>query len=156
MVGRMENVKVSFEVLRDWIKVHWKPILHYAPLFSTLINGWYIFHFLSVKDRECISTCPWLIGRGSMVLHRWSTGFNPAHERVRVRHLWVSLWGLPVQFWHKKILVALANEIGKFLFVDDDMLRSHDKRRALILVEFEIDKGLPEMIDILWNGVIFT
>jgi len=27
MVGRMENVKVPYETLREWIKVHWKPIL---------------------------------------------------------------------------------------------------------------------------------
>jgi len=84
MVGRLENVKVPFKTVRDWIKLHWKPILHYSPLFSTLINGWYIFHFLTIKDRERITAGPWLIGRGSLVLHKWSTGFNPAHERVRV------------------------------------------------------------------------
>jgi len=64
----------------------------------------------------------------------------------------VSLWGLPVQFWNRKLLVALANNIGKFLFMDDAMLRSHDKRRALFLVEFVVDDGLPERIDILWDG----
>jgi len=75
MVGRLENVKVTFETLREWLKVHWKPLLDYTPLFSTLINGWYIFHFLSAKDRECIENCPWLIGRGSIVLQRWTTNF---------------------------------------------------------------------------------
>ena len=87
LVGRMENVKVSFEALREWLQVHWKPILLYTPLFSTLINGWYIFHFLSAKDRENIEKISWFIGRGSMVLQRWSTNFNPAHSRVMVRHL---------------------------------------------------------------------
>jgi len=139
----MENVKVNFEVLRDWIKLHWKPVLNYTPLFSTLVKGWYIFHFISVKDRETISAGTWLIGRGSIVLTRWHPGFNLRFERERIRYLWVSLCGLPIQFWHIDILVDLANMIGKYIYLDNAMLRSHDKRRALLLVEVELDVGLP-------------
>ena len=84
MLGHLENVKVTFEAMREWLVKHWKPILEYTPLFSTLVNGWYIFHFLSIKDRESISNRPWLLGRGSLVLQQWSVGFNPTHERIRV------------------------------------------------------------------------
>jgi len=155
LVGKMENVKVSFEALRDWILAHWEPILKYTPHFSTLTNGWYIFYFHTDNHREIIEKSPWLIGRGSMVLQRWTPNFNPEHSRLRVRHLWVSLWGLPVQFWDRKLLVDLANQIGKFLFLDDGLFSSHDKRRALLLVEFDLDEGLPEGIDICWNDETF-
>jgi len=136
LVGRLENTKASFATMKDWTISYWRPILQYNPLFSTLVNGWYIFHFLNSEDREKIERRTWLIGHGSLVLQRWTVGFNPAYEQQHVRHLWVSLWGLPEQFWNRKLLVRLANTIGKFLFLDDSMFRSHEKRRALILVEF--------------------
>jgi len=54
LVGRMEHVKVTIESLKEYITIHWFPILKYSPRFSYLVNGWIIFHFLSVKDREAI------------------------------------------------------------------------------------------------------
>jgi len=84
LIGRMENVRVTYEALRDWIQEHWYPLLKFTPLFSTLTNGWYIFHFLTVKQREDVEKIPWLIGRGSMVLQRWTPNFNPEHSRLRV------------------------------------------------------------------------
>jgi len=155
LVGRLENTKASFATMKDWTISYWRPLLQYNPLFSTLVNGWYMFHFRNTEDREKIERRTWLIGRGSLVLQRWSVGFNPAYEQHQVRHLWVSLWGLPVQFWYRNLLVRLANTIGKFLFMDDSMIRSHEKRRALILVEFQMGDGLPEEIDIIWEGKVF-
>lgn len=61
LVGRMENTRVTFEELKLWILHHWKPLLGYAPRFSTLVNGWFIFHFVTVKDRVLIAKKPWLI-----------------------------------------------------------------------------------------------
>jgi len=68
------------------------------PLFSVLENGWFVFHLLAIKDRIAITKQTWLIGRGLLVLMRWHSGFDPLHERVNKRHLWVSLFGLPIQF----------------------------------------------------------
>jgi len=156
LVGRLENTKVTFEAMRDWLNSYWRPILKYKPLFTTLVNGWFIFHLLNSKDRDMIAQKTWLIGRGSLVLQKWTVGFNPNQEQLKVRHLWVSLWGLPIQFWEKKLLIRLANTIGKFLFLDELMFRSHDRRRALLLVEFRMEEGLPENIDIIWNGEIYN
>ena len=68
LVGRLENTKATFATMKDWMISYWRPILLYNPLFSTLVNGWYIFHFLNPKDREKIERRTWLVGRGSLVL----------------------------------------------------------------------------------------
>ena len=68
LVGRMEHTWVSFVDLKACIVENWKSLLKYTPLFSSLINGWFNFHFLTVADRELISERQRLIGKGSIVL----------------------------------------------------------------------------------------
>lgn len=63
----MEHTKVSDAFIKSWIVEHWKPLLKYTPLFSSLVNAWFIFHFLLVGDMELIFDCLWLIGKGSTV-----------------------------------------------------------------------------------------
>lgn len=128
-------------------------ILRVSPF---LVNGWIIFHILSISDREKIEEGVWLIGRGSLVFTRWSLGFNQLVERMRIRHLWVALWGFPIHLWSHKVLMDVGNLLGKSVFMEDTMLLGMDKCCAKILVEIDISHGLPDTVDIVWKGTSFV
>jgi len=87
-----------------------------------------------------------------MVFIRWHVRFNPLTEKISKRHLWVTLRGFPYQLWTKDILTKVGNMLGKFIFLEESIIHSRDKRAAHILVEFDMEMGLPEVIDLQWKG----
>lgn len=62
LIGRIEHARVSYEMLQSWVFEKWKPLLHYTPRFSFLVNGWIIFHILSISDRVKLEEGVWIIG----------------------------------------------------------------------------------------------
>jgi len=50
----------------------------------------------------------------------------------------------------------VENEIGRFLHIDLDVLRSRDKRVSCMLVEVDIHLGLLSELDISWRGEIIV
>jgi hypothetical protein len=54
----------------------------------------------------------------------------------------------PVEFWSAAIFKEIANSVGKFIYFDSDSLRWCNKQTAWVLVEFEMDMGLPASIEI--------
>jgi hypothetical protein len=54
----------------------------------------------------------------------------------------------PIEFWSIRIFEAVAKSVGKFIFFDELSLRWSNKRLAWVLVELDLDRGLPDVIDI--------
>jgi hypothetical protein len=55
----------------------------------------------------------------------------------------------PIEFWSATIFEAIANSVGKFIFFDSASLRWCNKWTTWVLVEFDMDKGLPASIEIV-------
>lgn len=93
---------------------------------------------------------------GSLMLKRWRLGFNPATESFGLRHLWVLLPGLPLQFWNLQALERIGASLGRFLKVDTKQLEASDRRLAKIYVEVDVQVGLPEVLEIDWRGQMIS
>ena len=81
--------------------------------------------------------------------------FDPAWERIQKRHLWAILPGLPFPLWNRSLLEGVGNTIGRFVALEEDFMNSYDKRKAKILVELDITKGLPAEVEILCQDRLF-
>lgn len=156
LLGRVEHSGVSHSFLKDWVIMNWKLILHYTPLFSILANGWYLFHLLSISDREIIFSRVWLISKGSMAFTRWHIGFDPHHERIVKRHLWVVFPDFPIHLWSREVFIGLANHLGTFIHMENSMLWGYDKQKALVLVELDVSRGLFLEVEVHWKGHSFV
>jgi hypothetical protein len=55
-----------------------------------------------------------------------------------------------------KALAAIGNELGRFICLDDSLLKGSDRKMARILVELDVHAGLPETLDIIWRGRTVT
>ena len=89
------------------------------------------------------------------MLDRWHVNFDPLRERVKKRHLWAILPGLPFPLWNRSLLEGVGNTIGRFVALEEDFMNSYDKRKAKILVELDITKGLPAKVEILCHECLF-
>ena len=125
-------------------------------MISFLARGWIVFVFLEDSHATTILNSLWCSGVGSLVLDRWHVNFDPLRERVKKRHLWVLLPGLPFPLWNRSLLEGIGDTIGHFVAVEDDFMNSYDKRMARILVELDISMGLPADIEILCFECLFS
>jgi hypothetical protein len=79
-------------------------------------------------------------------------GFNPKKEIIRYRHLWVLLPGCPLALWSLDVFKLIGNTLGKFLQVDLKQFGVFDRRMGKLMVEVDTFAGLPEEIEINWQG----
>jgi hypothetical protein len=86
------------------------------------------------------------------VLCPWHLDFNPWKEVFPIRHLWCLLPNLPLHFWLWEVFIYVANSIGLFIQLEDRIFIDPDKRMPRVLVELEVDDGLPTELDIRWEG----
>ena len=101
LIGRLEYCRLNKASWVDWANDYWKPLFNYIPTISLLSNGWIVFVFLEPEHCTRALEGIWRIGKGSLVLGRWHSNFDPLRERVTKRHLWVLLPHLPFPLWSR-------------------------------------------------------
>ena len=149
LIGRLEYTRMGKNDWQLWASENWKPLFSYTPSISLLARGWIVIVFLEEAHALIVLNSFWRIREGSLVLDRWHIHFDPHRERVKKRHLWVILPGLPFPLWNRDVMEGIGDTIGRFVAVEDDFLHTFDKRMAKILVEMDLSIGLPAEIDII-------
>jgi hypothetical protein len=90
----------------------------------------------------------WIIDRGVLMLKRWTPGFSPYTESFSKRNMWMLLPDFPLELWSLPVFEAVANTVGRFVYFDLCSLSWVNKWIAWLLVEIDLDSGLPESIDV--------
>lgn len=57
--------------------------------------------------------------------------------------------------WTEEILTSLANRLGTFVQSDKNSLFGTEKKVTRVMVELDLNKGLPTEIDIVWGKTSF-
>jgi hypothetical protein len=146
LVGKFYYIKMTKARLKKWISTEWKQVLGYCPRFSLLSNFWIIFHFLSEEDLNKVSKKTWVIDRGVLMMKKREPG--PHTEGFSKRCLWMLLPELPIEYLDLEVLRGLRDSVGRFVYFDERDLKWNNKRMAWVLVEVDLDLGLPEDIEI--------
>lgn len=133
----------------------WVGVVRYKPKILFLVKGWFCFLFGLAEDADRVLSRMWVVKSDNLMLKRWHTTFNLDKEPLIFRHLWVIFPGFPLVFWNFEAFTTIGNAIGKFLHVDLKHLTGSDRRMGRILVEVDLNEGLPEQIEIAWRGTIF-
>ena len=115
LVGRLEYCLMEKEGWLICIARMWKPLLCYAPTINSLSNGWYVFIFIEEAHAIRVLNGLWLIDKGSLMLWRRWSGFDPGLSKMCKRHLWVLLSDLPLPPWTKESLWVIGNILGRFI-----------------------------------------
>ncbi|CAI0430012.1 unnamed protein product [Linum tenue] len=100
---------------------------------------------------------PWVILDHYLVVHPWSTSFRTSDKPHRSVVTWVQLPELPVHFYHREVLFALGNLIGRTVKLDYHTENLGCGKFARLGVELDMSKPLPTRIrlDGFWQPVLY-
>jgi hypothetical protein len=128
LVGRISSRTLCKCSLSNWISSAWFHLMGYVLEIIFLSHGWFGLLFNSPKDAKPILDSLWAINGCSLILKRWRVSFDLAMDYFRLHHLWVLLPSLPLHYWTEKSLAAIGNELRRFIYLDDNILKgSHRK-----------------------------
>ncbi|CAI0401628.1 unnamed protein product [Linum tenue] len=77
-----------------------------------------------------------------LVVHPWSPNFRESDKTHRSVTEWVQLPELPVHFYHREVLFALGNLIGRTVKLDYHTENLERGKFARIVIELDMTKPL--------------
>jgi hypothetical protein len=128
------------------------PVIGYVPNMYSLSKGWIGFLCRSPEDVATLLNFFWVDDTNSLMIKRWRLAFNPDTEFFPFRHIWILLPGLPWYLWNVGALKATGNSLGKFIMTDERSLSSFVPKVGKVMVETDVQKGLPATSEIEWQG----
>lgn len=93
---------------------------------------------------------PWRVFENYLLLQAWSPEFDPTRDDIVTTPVWVRISSLPVNYYHRSILMGIAKGLGRPLRVDLTTARFERARFARVCVEVNLKKSLKGTIMI--NG----
>ncbi|KAG2246428.1 hypothetical protein Bca52824_086056 [Brassica carinata] len=111
------------------------------------------FMVIFEKEEEYLAALtggPWRAFGSYLMVRAWSPDFDPLRDDIVTTPVWIRLTNIPVNFYHRSILMGIAKGLGKPIRVDSTTLNFERARFARVCVEVNLTKPLKETV--LING----
>jgi len=120
--------------------------------FSTFCGkGFYVFLFENKANRDPIfRNGPYFMVSRGMYLKKWMPKFCLEKDIPSAVPVSVRFPFLPLHYWNEKTLKHIGNALGRF--IDRAEQRDGIQSRACLCVEVDMEKGLPEEIQLTLYG----
>ncbi|KAG7558925.1 Ribonuclease H-like superfamily [Arabidopsis thaliana x Arabidopsis arenosa] len=149
MIVKVLGRHVPIAALSRKLRELWKPM-----------GGMYVVdlprHFFMIRfDQEddyltAVSGGPWRVFGSILMVQAWSPDFDPLSDEIVTTPVWVRLSNLPVNFYHRAILMGIAEGLGKPIKVDLTTMKLERARFARVCVEVNLTKPLKGSVRV--NG----
>lgn len=149
MIVKVLGRNVPIAVLSRKLREMWRP--RGAMTVMDLPRQFFMVRF--EEEDEYLSALtggPWKAFGSYLMVQAWSPGFEPTRDDIVTTPVWVRLSNIPVNFYHKTILMGIAKGLGKPLRVDATTLNFERARFARVCVEVNLAKPLKGSVMI--NG----
>lgn len=136
---------IGFRALQSRIEALWKPKGRWKVI--DLENNYYMIQMGNEEDYvHALTGGPWVIFDHYLAVEPWSTSFDPAKHETSTIMAWIRLPGLPIQWYHKKVLRAIGQAIGDVIKIDYKTRDAKRGRFARIAVKLDTSKPLLPMV----------
>lgn len=149
MIVKVLRRNISIAVLSKRLREMWKP--RGAMHVMDLPRQFFMIRF--EREDEYIAALtggPWRAFGSYLMVQAWSPEFDPLRDEIVTTPVWVRLSNIPVNFYHKAILLGIAKGLGKPIKVDVTTLNFERARFARVCVEVNLQKPLKGTVMI--NG----
>ncbi|KAL8459386.1 hypothetical protein ACS0TY_036760 [Phlomoides rotata] len=110
-------------------------------------EGYYNIRFNCNADREKIfDRRSGQLKPGLLRLQHWVPDFNPYRVNTSVVQAWIRISELPLEYWNKHIITALASAVGTVIKIDERTLSRTMWRFARVLVELDLKHDREETL----------
>ena len=118
-----------------------------------LDNGYFLVRFRSGNGAEFVLTQgPWVILGHYLHVQQWNPQFDCFKEKIDKITAWIRHSGMPLHYYHKKIIRLLGNVVGTMLKIDYNTELVTRGKFARIAVEVNLDR--PLVLQFLLDGKI--
>ena len=98
----------------------------------------------------------WFWGSTGLFLTPWFRDFDPSTAVITKTPIWVRLPNLPVHLWHVSVFLAIAETLGRYLFVDSSQNENGLYTYGRFCAEIDISRGLPDQINLKYGDFHWT
>lgn len=149
MLIKVLGRNVSIAALYRKLKELWNP--SGAMYVTDLPRQFFMIRFEGDEDHMMALTGePWKVFGSYLMVKAWSPEFDLLKDEIATTPVWIRISNLPVNFYHKTILMGIANGLGSPIKVDGATLNFERARFARVCVEVNLKKPLKGSIMI--NG----
>ncbi|KAL8498895.1 hypothetical protein ACS0TY_022023 [Phlomoides rotata] len=155
LIGRILHVRgdkpLSHDTLVNRLGDVWE--IKTSWFMTPLGEGYYNIRFSCSTDRERIYARRLRqIKPGLLRLQRWVPNFNPFRVNTSVVQAWIRISELPLEYWNKHIITALASAVGTVIKIDERTLNRTMGRFARVLMELDLKQERDESLMFEWAG----
>lgn len=152
MIVKVLGRSIPIAVLTRKLKEMWRP----RAVMSVMDLPRQFFMVRFEEEDEYLTALtggPWRAFGSYLMVQAWSPEFEPMRDDIVTTPVWVRLSNIPVNLYHKSILMGIAKGLGKPLKVDATTLNFERARFARVCVEVNLSKPLKGSVII--NGERF-
>ncbi|XP_013623906.1 PREDICTED: uncharacterized protein LOC106329829 [Brassica oleracea var. oleracea] len=149
MIIKVLGRSVAITVLSRKLRELWRPngTMHVMDL----PRQFFMVRFEKEDDYlAALTGGPWRAFGSYLMVRAWSPEFDPLRDDIVTTPVWIRLSNIPVNFYHRSILMGIARGLGRPIRVDLTTLNFERARFARICVEVNLAKPLKGTV--LING----
>ncbi|OMP01255.1 reverse transcriptase [Corchorus capsularis] len=141
IIVKLLGRSVSFRVLNEKIHKMWNPKGEMSLV--DLGMGYFLVRFASTDDLAfAMEEGPWTIFGHYLTVRPWVPDFNPSTATIDSTMVWVRFPGLPMEYYHPRLLMALGNTVGKAVSAYINTRHASRGRFARVCVEVNFNDPL--------------
>lgn len=150
LIGNFIRRRPGFAYIKEVINRIWK--LKGSVEISLMETGIFVFQFSYDEDKQrVLETGPWMVARRPLILRAWSKHVEMEKVNLKTIPMWVSLLGLPFQYWSAENLSIIGSVLGKPLYTNQYTKSWERLSCARLCIEINADEPLRETINIHTN-----
>jgi hypothetical protein len=135
------STPLSVVALKAKLASVWKDMSNWGII--SLGKGYFEFTFSSLADVRRVRSVPsWNLNPGILKFFAWTKDFNPKMQHNTSAQVWVKIFGLSQEYWHKTILFTIAGSLGTPICIDSITAKPMHERTfgqfARVLVEIDL------------------
>lgn len=149
MIVKVLGRNVSIAVLNRKLRELWNP--KGGMYVMDLPRQFFMIRFAEDEDHmTALTGGPWRAFGSYLMVKAWSPEFDPLRDEITTTPVWVRISNLPVNFYHRSILMGIAKGLGNPIKADATTLNFERARFARVCVEVNLKKPLKGTVMI--NG----
>jgi hypothetical protein len=144
--------------LKEKLAQIWKDLSRWGVI--SLGMGFFEFTFSTLEDVKRVRSSPSSnLNPGLLKLFAWTRDFNPKLQHNTSVQVWVKIFGLSQEYWHKNILFTIAGSIGTPICMDSASAKPMHERTfgqfVRILVDIDLLQPLRHKLLVERKGFAF-
>ena len=137
LLGRSMGYRALCNKLNDL----WRTLQGFTVI--DLENDLFLVRFKSEIDAQyALTQGPWTILGYYLTVQQWTPHFDSSNVNIENIVAWIRIPGMPLHYYHKRILRMIGNVVGKVIKIDYNTESARRGKFARIAVEISLKKPL--------------